>query len=224
MVTGAGSGIGRAIALALAGQGSCVRAVGRRASQLEETAAHSSLIHSAPADVADDSACRSLFEELDRLDILVHSAGTISLGRYEETSADEFDRLYRTNLRAPFVLTQAALPLLRRSKGQIVFINSTAGVSAGPGTSLYSATKHGLKALADSLRDEVNPDEIRVISIFPGRTATPMQAQIMETEGKCWHPDVLMQPSDIAELVMAALLVPRTAEVTNLFLRPFHRS
>lgn len=224
LVTGAGSGIGRAIAIALASQGACVRAAGRSAEKLQETASHSPLIHCEVADITADPDCASLFENSGRLDILVHSAGTVALGRYEETTAAAFDRLYQTNLRAPFVLTRAALPFLRRSKGQVVFLNSTAGVTAAPGAALYAATKHGLKALADSLRDEVNADGIRVISVFPGRTATPMQAQIIETEGKCWRPELLMQPSDIAGLVLAALAVPRTAEVTNLFLRPFQKS
>ena len=177
LVTGAGSGIGRAITRQLAQRGAMVYGVGRTAEELEEVASHSPLICSVPANIPDTEVCRSLVTGLERLDILIHSAGIISIGGFDNLSAEDFDRLYCTNLRAPFILTKAALPLLRISRGQVVFINSTVGVTATAGTALYAATKHGLKALADSLREEVNADEVRVLSIFPGRTATPMQAR-----------------------------------------------
>lgn len=85
----------------------------------------------------------------------------------------------------------------------------------------YAATKHALKAIADILRIEVNADQVRIISVFPGRTATSQQAIIHEMEDKPYHPERLMQPEDVAAAAINALSLPRTAEVTDISLRPF---
>jgi NADP-dependent 3-hydroxy acid dehydrogenase YdfG len=89
--------------------------------------------------------------------------------------------------------------------------------------SQYAATKHALKAIADSLRAEVNTYGVRVLSIYPGRTATPMQAAVYKMEGKTYEPEKLMQPKDVAEVVMDALSLPRTAEVTDIHIRPMNK-
>ncbi|MGH7855798.1 MAG: SDR family NAD(P)-dependent oxidoreductase, partial [Candidatus Binatia bacterium] len=154
------------------------------------------------------------------LDVLVHSAGNVALGAVESAPVAELDRQYRVNLRAPYVLTQTCLPLLRAAGGQIVFVNSGAGLHARPQWSQYAMTKHGLKALADSLREEVKPAGIRVMSVFPGRTATPMQESVHRIEGKEYHAGDFLQPEDVASQVAAAVGLPRTADVTDLILRP----
>ena len=110
--------------------------------------------------------------------------------------------------------------MLRKRRGQVVFINSTAGLNASAGVGLYSATKHALKALADSLRAEVNSDGVRVLSVYPGRTAIPMQAAIIASEGRAYLPEKLLQPDDVAATVVSALMLPRTAEVTDVKIRP----
>jgi NAD(P)-dependent dehydrogenase (short-subunit alcohol dehydrogenase family) len=161
-----------------------------------------------------------LQQSCGHLDLLVHSAGVYSMGRIESAPAAELDWQYRTNVRAPYVLTQALLPLLRPRQGQIVFVNSSAGLSARANVSQYAATKHALKAIADSLRAEVNAEGIRVLSVYPGRTATPMQAAVHQIEGRAYHPDRLMQPEDVADVVLNALLLPRSAEVTDIHVRP----
>ena len=89
-------------------------------------------------------------ERAASLDFLIHSAGAIALGTLESAAPADLDRQWNINLSAPYLLTQALLPLLKRSRGQVVFINSSAGVDAVPGSGQYSATKHGLRALADS--------------------------------------------------------------------------
>jgi NAD(P)-dependent dehydrogenase (short-subunit alcohol dehydrogenase family) len=164
-----------------------------------------------------------LWRDFGRLDLLVHSAGMISLGQFETTPVADFDLQYRTNVRAPFVLTQALLPMLRASQGQIVFINSQAGLSAPANMSQYAATKYALKALADSLRVEVNAAGVRVLSVYPGRTAGPMQATMHVIEGKEYHPERLMQPEDTAAVVLQALSLPRSTEVTDISLRPLRK-
>jgi len=149
--------------------------------------------------------------DFGHVDLLLHCAGTITLGRMESAPLEAFDRQYRINVRAPFALTQALLPMLKTRRGQVVFINSSAGINAMPNVGQYAATKHALKAVADSLRAEVNAEGVRVLSVYPGRTATPMQASVHEREGKAYIPERLMQPEDVAGVVINALCLPRTA-------------
>jgi NADP-dependent 3-hydroxy acid dehydrogenase YdfG len=127
-------------------------------------------------------------------------------------------------VRAPYLLTQSLLPLLRSRRGQIVFINSSAGHVARGNVGQYAATKHALRALADSLREEVNADGIRVLSVYPGRTATPMQAKLHAVEQKEYRPDDLLQPQDVAAVVANALSLPRSAEVTDIHVRPLRKA
>src|SRR5690606_29974257 len=101
------------------------------------------------------------------------------------------DRQVGVNLKAPFLLTQALLPQLRSRRGQVVFINSSAGVCGAAGAAPYSASKHGLKGLADSLRAEVN-GQVRVTSVFTGSTATPMQAALHAARGRAYDPRALI--------------------------------
>jgi NADP-dependent 3-hydroxy acid dehydrogenase YdfG len=227
LVTGASSGIGRAIAIALAANGAGVCLVGRDDARLADAAAVCEAAGT-PAipcrlDLASDADLERLADtctRLGRLDILVHSAAAISLGRIADASAADFDDQYATNLRAPFLLTRAVLPLLRSSRGQVAFVNSTAGLKAPSGAGLYAATKHGLRAIADALRDEVNAEGIRVLSAYVGRTATPMQARVHEIEGRAFAPEELIQPEDVAAVIVNALSLPRTVEVTDITMRP----
>jgi NADP-dependent 3-hydroxy acid dehydrogenase YdfG len=232
VVTGASSGVGRAIALALGAGGASVCLVGRDQARLESAIEAAELVGgrvvAAQADLTSDNAVRevaaSVEAELGRIDILVHAAGIIELDPIERASLDDFDNQYRINMRAPYALTQALLPALLLAEGQVVFVNSTAGRSAGPGSGQYAATKHALRGLADSLRAEVNVDRVRVVSAFLGRTATPMQAAVHEAEGRAYRPELLIQPEDVAEVVTAILALPRTVEVTEIALRPLAKS
>jgi NADP-dependent 3-hydroxy acid dehydrogenase YdfG len=155
-----------------------------------------------------------------RVDILVHAAAVIAVGAIARAPAHDLDRQYRTNLRAPYALTQALLPTITRDRGQIVFINSSVVERARRNVSQYAATKHALKALADHFREEVNAAGVRVLSVFPGRTATPLQAWLHTAEGKVYRPELLLQPEDVAAVVVHALALPRTAEVTDIRIRP----
>ena len=230
LVTGATSGIGYATVAALLARGARVCAVGRNLSPLEELAQELDEqkrldIRHADLDVDNDvlglvDHVRGAFEDLN---VLIHCAGTIAAGVVRSAPVEDLDRQYRTNLRAPYLLTQSLLPLLEKNQGQIVFVNSTAGRRAAAGTAQYAATKHGLRALADSLRDEVNESGIRVVSVYPGRTATPMQESLHHSEGRAYDPSELMQPEDVAATIVAALIVPRSAEVTDVAVRPMKK-
>jgi NAD(P)-dependent dehydrogenase (short-subunit alcohol dehydrogenase family) len=228
VITGASSGIGRAIALRLAEQGAFLHLVGRDQTRLEEVVeacrAAGSQADAHAADVGEDAQVRQLVGELERevkgVDILVHSAGVVHLGPVAEAPVEKLDWQYRINLRAPFLLTQGLLPLLMRATGQVVFINSGAGLSANGNWSQYAASKHALRAFADSLRHEVKPHGLRVMSVYPGRTASPMQQQVREMEGAPYDPERFIQPDDVAQQVVSALALPRTADVTDLSIRP----
>jgi NADP-dependent 3-hydroxy acid dehydrogenase YdfG len=114
--------------------------------------------------------------------------------------------------------------MLKVRRGQIVFINSSSGLTAKPNSAPYNATKHALKAIADSLRAEVNAFGVRVISVYLGRTASEMQERIHRAEGKPYRPELLLQPEDVAAVIMNALALPRTAEVTDIHIRPMNKT
>ena len=228
VVTGATSGIGRSVTLSLVARGAVVWAIGRSAERLEALAAEAEALPGRVTPVVADlareedvhAASRRVLNELSELDVIVHSAGAIVLGSFESMAPTDFDGLYRVNMRAPVVLTQDLLPALRRARGQIVFVNSSAGLRASALNVLYAATKHGLKAIADGLRAEVNADGIRVISVYPGRTATAMQQFVHEREGREYRPELLLGAEDVSEVVLGALAVPRSGEVTDVSVRP----
>lgn len=229
LVTGASSGIGRAIARALADAGAHVGLLGRSQERLEETARElrqaGGRAEIYPVDLSSTAEISALVDffgsQHAHLDVLVHSAGILSLGPVAAASVSTFDELFAVNVRAPYALTHGLLPLLIQGKGQVVFINSTAGLTAAPNVSQYAATKFALRAVADSLRQEVNPEGVRVLTVYPGRTASPMQAAVHAAEGKTYQPERLLQPGDVAEAVLAALRLPRSAEITEIHVRPF---
>jgi NAD(P)-dependent dehydrogenase (short-subunit alcohol dehydrogenase family) len=142
----------------------------------------------------------------------------------ERARVEDLDLQYATNVRAPYLLTQRLLEFLKVSRGQIVFINSSAGLTAKrPEVGQYAATKHALKAVADSLREEVNRKGIRVLTLYLGRTATPMQEALFRQEGREYCPAALLQPEDVASVVVHTLLLPPTAEVTDISIRPMQK-
>jgi NADP-dependent 3-hydroxy acid dehydrogenase YdfG len=231
VVTGASSGIGRAIALQLVVDGATVLAIGRDESRLaslaKEVDGPGSLL-AERLDLTDDTAREAFaamfLSEHGRLDHLVHSAGSYVSAPVAESSVADFDAQYVANVRAPFALTRALLPALhaaaRTRSADIIVINSSQGVRATGGTSQFAATQHAMRAVADSLRDEVNAYGIRVCSIHLGRTATPRQEAIYALEGRVYRPELLVQPEDVAEVVVAVLALSPTAEVTEVHLRP----
>jgi NADP-dependent 3-hydroxy acid dehydrogenase YdfG len=231
VVTGASSGIGRAIAVALANAGATVWAVARRADELRAAAAlvrGTGRIHPYPADLSIDRDVESLARELGTggagLDVLVHSAGAYLRDRIDAAPVDGLDLQYNVNVRAPYLLTQTLLPALKASRGQILFINSTVIFGAAEGVGQFAASQHALRSLADTLRQEVNGDGIRVASIYPGRTATDRQARIHAQEGKRYVPEKLLRPVDVADLALMIVTVPPTVEITDVRVRPAVKS
>jgi NADP-dependent 3-hydroxy acid dehydrogenase YdfG len=224
LVTGASGAIGGALATALARQGADLILAGRDGARLEAVAgALGERVREAVAcDFEASGEPARLAARVQRsasgLDLLAHAAGLFLAGDLEAADDAAFERLLRVNLRAPLELTRGLLPLLRRRQGQIVFVNSS--VTGRRGVGLYAASKHALRAVADSLRDEVNGDGVRVLSVYPGRTASSMQQAVHRAEGRAYEPGRLVQPADVAQAVLAALALERSAEVTDLHLRP----
>ena len=228
VVTGASSGVGKALALRLAAEGATVCLVARNLAKLQ------AVLDCAPqekerlrpyvADLTVDGEIRQLATRLEHdfgdVDFLVHSAGVISLGPVESSPVEDFDSQYRCNVRGPYLLTQELLPMLRDRRGQIVFINSSAGILAKANVGQYAASKHALKAVADSLREEVNADGVRVLSVYLGRTATPMQQEIHRVEGKPYRSERLIQPEEVAALLVSLMAVQQSAEITDITVRP----
>ena len=230
LITGASGGVGEAIALAFARQGARVCALGRNPAALE-TVVEAARAHSEAVgfqvDLTKDEDLQGpakYLAEAGGVSILVHSAGIHHQDPLEYARISDFDLQYLTNVRAPYRLTQLLLPQLVATRGQIVFINSSSGITAKPMSAQYDATKHALKAIADSLRGEVNQHGVRVLSVYLGRTATDMQAHIHASEGKRYQPELLLQPADVASVIVNSLRLPRTAEVTDVHIRPMIKS
>ena len=207
LVTGAASGIGLAIADQLAERGDRVVRLTRDVVDLSDAVAVSRW--------ATDFA-----EDLDRLDSLVHSAGTVDLGTVAELEVDTWQQQLAVNLTAPAVLTAPLLPALRVAGGTVVFVNSSAGLVANASWSAYAASKFGLRALADSLRAEEAGNGVRVTTLFPSRTATPMQQKVHRQEGRTYDASRWLRPGTVVDSVLHVLDLPAEATIPELVLRP----
>jgi short-subunit dehydrogenase len=168
LLTGATGGLGHAIARALAGAGAHVILSGRRADVLDELAQEISG-SIAPADLSDPVAVRALAEGHADVDILVANAGLPASGRLETYDDDQIERALDVNLHAPIILTHVLAPhMVARGAGHIVFMSSLAGKTATAGSSLYNATKFGLRGFAGAMRAELHGTGVGVSTIFPG--------------------------------------------------------
>ena len=227
VVTGASSGIGRAIACELSKHKVQLCVAGRDPTALAYTAAavrRHAKVAAFDFDLTVEDGLHPLVQHVrrvGRLDFLIHCAGIIQESTLESARIDDLDLQYKVNVRAPYLLTQRLLPMLIAAKGQIVFLNSTVGLDVKRANlGQYAATKHALKAIADSLREELNPRGIRVLSFYLGRTATPMQESLFRKAKKPYRPESLMQPRDVASVIVRALMLPPTIELTDVSMRP----
>ena len=213
LVTGGSSGIGLAIARALSEDGYDLTLVSRRAEKVEPAAAELGA-HGLAADVSkEDEAQRAVAEHRERfgrLDVLVNSAGVGVAGRIEDLSTKHFDLQIGVNLRGLFLVTRAALPLLRESRGHVINLASIAGTLPTPGLATYGAAKAAVIALTRSLNAELEADGIRATALCPGFVDTPM-AQWSGVPA-----DEMIQPEDCAELVRALLRLSPHARVPQI--------
>jgi NADP-dependent 3-hydroxy acid dehydrogenase YdfG len=237
LVTGASSGIGEATAAVLAQEGARVALVARRKDRLESLAGRiggqSSLV--IEADVTDPAQAAGAVErtvsELGRLDILVNNAGVMLLGPIVDAPVEEWQRMVHLNLLGLLYCTHAALPhLLKaaetepRSVSDVINISSTAGRVARLNSGVYNATKHGVGAFSESLRQEVTARHVRVTLIEPGATATELafhnRPEILEGMAQTFGGIEIMQAEDIAEAIRYAVTQPRRVAVNEILIRP----
>ncbi|MDT0341239.1 SDR family oxidoreductase [Streptomyces litchfieldiae] len=223
VITGAGSGIGAAVARRLAERGDELWLWARDAGRARELEEQFPGAHTLVGDLAEPERLSWALGHQsppERIDSLLHIAGVVELGEVGELTPKIWNALLAANLVAPAELTRLLLPQLRAARGHVVFVNSGAGLSAHPLWSAYAASKHGLKALADSLRGEEAGHGVRVTTVYPGRTATPMQEKVHQQEGKEYDPERWMTADSVASTVLAALDLPRGTLVTDLSVRP----
>ncbi|MEU8568752.1 SDR family oxidoreductase [Streptomyces pathocidini] len=223
LITGAGSGIGTAVADRLTTRGDTLWLLARDAGRAKELEGRFPGARTIVGDLATPeklSWALSHQELPDRLDSLLHIAGVVELGAIGELTPRTWNAQLAANLVSPAELTRLLLPQLRAARGHVVFVNSGAGLRANPQWGAYAATKHGLKALADALRAEEHDSGVRVTSVYPGRTATPMQAKVHQQEGKAYDESRWIDPASVATTILAALDLPADAEVTDLSVRP----
>jgi NAD(P)-dependent dehydrogenase (short-subunit alcohol dehydrogenase family) len=213
LVTGGSSGIGLAIARMLRDEGFELTLVSRRAERVEAAAAELDAVAIA-ANVGDAEECERMVAEhrdrFGRLDLLVNSAGIGIGGRVEDLPVKSLDLQLGVNLRGLFLVTQAAIPLLRESKGWIVNLASIAGTLPTPGLATYGATKAAVIALTRSLNEELDADGVRTIALCPGFVDTPM------AEWSGIEPDAMIRPEDCAEVVRMCLRLSPNARIPQV--------
>ncbi len=211
LVTGAGKGIGRALAIALAAEGVNVGLIARTAADLQNVAQELKTFNVrtsiATADVSSidsvNSAVTKIKSDLGAIDILINNAGISSFGSFMELEPARWEEIVKVNLFGVYYVTRAILPeMIDRKTGDIVNISSTAGQRGAPVTSAYSASKFGLIGLSESLMQEVRKHNIRVTTLTPSTVATDLAKELKLTDG---NPDKVMQPEDLAELVISQL-------------------
>ena len=237
LVTGASSGIGEATALALAEEGATVALVARRRDKLESLAERigSGRALVIEADVTDPDQARGAVEqtaaELGRLDTLVNNAGVMLLGPIEGAPLEEWQRMVHLNLLGLLYCTHAALPHLLaaaeeepRSVADVVNVSSTAGRIARLNSGVYNATKFGVGAFSESLRQEFAARHVRVTIIEPGATATELAShnrpEILEGMAQTFGGIEIMRAEDIANSIRYAVTQPRRVAVNEILIRP----
>jgi NADP-dependent 3-hydroxy acid dehydrogenase YdfG len=232
LITGASRGIGRALAVELGGLGANLVLAARSREELAVAAQEAG--EGGVNQVVVQAADVSRRQEVERLagavrdsfgglDILVNNAGLGRAGKLVDSDPDEVDLMIRVNLWGLYLVTRFCLPLMAgRGGGEVVNIASVAAVKYSPGFAMYSATKFGVKALSEALRNEVQDQGIRVLTVHPGMTAshffegfTPDGKPQVDTGGR-----PLLQPAEVARAIAQALTLPANAAVNELTIRP----
>jgi short-subunit dehydrogenase len=220
LVTGAGSGIGAAVAEALHARGDDLVLLARSDERAAALTERFSGARSLVADLADVESVDHIHGIPDRLDSLLHVAGVVELATVAETSTAHLRAQLDVNLVSPLLLTRACLPALRQARGVVVFVNSGAGLQAGALWAAYGASKYGLRALADALRAEEMANGVRVTSLFPSRTSTPMQEKVHEQEGKTYDSSLWISPETVAATLLHVVDLPADATIPEVTVRP----
>jgi NADP-dependent 3-hydroxy acid dehydrogenase YdfG len=239
LVTGASSGIGQAAARALAARGATVALVARRANRLEELGGEiadaGGTALPIEADVSDraqaTAAVGRAVDELGRLDVLVNNAGVMLLGPVVDAPVEEWEQMVQVNLLGLLYTAHAALPHLLKAAEEeprrvadLVNISSVAGRMARKGSGVYNATKHGVGAFSESLRQEVTGRHLRVSLVEPGAVATELQShnrpEVREQIEQRFTDMDILQAEDIADAIAYVVTRPRHVAINEVLVRP----
>lgn len=225
IVTGAGRGIGHAIAVALAREGATVVLAARTRQQLAQTAAaireSGGTALAIPTDVTQDAAVEAMVEqaiaELGRLDILVTAAGVASFGPVVGTKPADWDGMLAVNLRAVMVTCRAVLPMMiRQRRGTIINVASVAAQRAIPGAAAYTATKAAVVGFSRVLAEELRAEKVRVGVLVPGAVDTPLWDTIPTPPDR----SRMLRPEDVARAAVLMASLPAGASLEELTLLP----
>ncbi|GAA3750935.1 3-ketoacyl-ACP reductase [Flavobacterium ginsengisoli] len=220
-ITGAGKGIGKAVAIALAKEGVNLILVSRTKSDIDQLAEETSKLGvktlALAADVSDinsiNAAAEKAIAEFKSIDILINSAGIASFGKFLELEPEAWERIIQVNLMGTYYTTRAIIPnMIERQTGDIINISSTAGLNGNALTSAYSASKFAVLGLTDSLMQEMRKHNIRVTALTPSTVATDMAKDLNLTDG---NPEKVMQSEDMADLIIAQLKLNRRVFIKN---------
>ncbi len=221
VITGATSGIGAALARRLGARGEQLVLLARseaRADQLRSAFAQAQVL---VADLADPGTLNGLGRQIDGpVSSLVHVAGVVELGPVERLRLADWESQLAVNLTSPAILTRELLPHLRAGAGTVVFVNSGAGLSAHAQWSAYAASKFGLRGFADALRAEETEHGVRVSSIYPGRTATPMQEKVHHQEDRAYDASQWIDVETVVDMIVHVLDLPQDATIPDVSVRP----
>lgn len=238
LVTGASSGIGEATARMLAAEGAAVALVARRADRIEaiggEIADHGGTALPIEADVTErqraEDAVAHTVAELGRLDVVVNNAGVMLLGPMLDAPVEEWERMVEVNLMGLMYVAKASLPhLLEAAEGErgvadMVNISSVAGRIARSGSGVYNATKHGVGAFSESMRQELTKRHLRVSLVEPGAVATELPShnrpEIQETIENTFGEIERLQAEDIADAIRYVITRPPHVVINELLIRP----
>ncbi|MFQ6602053.1 3-ketoacyl-ACP reductase [Flavobacterium sp. C3NV] len=221
LITGAGKGIGKAIAIALAKEGVNVILVSRTQADVDQLATETAALDvkslALSADVSDinsiNGAVEKAFAEFKTIDILINNAGIAAFGNFMTLEPAAWEKIIQVNLMGTYYTTRAILPnMIERQTGDIINISSTAGLNGNALTSAYSASKFAVLGLTDSLMQEVRKHNIRVTALTPSTVATDLALDLKLTDG---NPDKVMQSEDVAELIIAQLKLSRRVFIKN---------
>jgi NADP-dependent 3-hydroxy acid dehydrogenase YdfG len=220
LVTGATGGIGAAIVGELHERGHQVIAMGRDAAALEDLAGRfPGSVRWIAADLRRPEALAGLVGDVDRLDGLVHNAGIAPVASVADTPYVMWREILTVNVMSAAELTRVLLPALRAAAGHVMFINAAPGLGTAPRWSAYAASKAALRELADSLREEEAPNDVRVTTVYPGGTATDLLERVRAEFGQPYDPEAAISPRSLATLIINALEAPSDVHPVELSLR-----
>jgi NADP-dependent 3-hydroxy acid dehydrogenase YdfG len=233
VITGASSGLGEATARLLSNEGAIVVLGARRADRLrslaDELISQGGKAVAMTTDVTQRDQVQKLVDAAvqayGRIDVIINNAGLMPQSLLEQLKVDEWDRMIDVNIKGVLYGIAAALPYMRKQKaGHIINVSSVAGHKVGPGSSVYAATKHAVRALSEGLRQEVKPYNIRTTVISPGAVATELPNTITDAAVgeriKQFYANVAIPADSFARVVAFAMSQPEDVDINEILFRP----